>query len=343
MFGETMDNIEKTEKVDWDQDNVEDLKKMKEENQSNTEKLNERDRFFRNDEPNKIKVNDPQETFSDKKNIIHDFVNGKWMDTLPWFEKKIWDKTISVESSENSFHVSVKWNQWWIDIVFDNIPQNAEQKDKNVQFINMKITWDVLDAQSLKYFSPEWVKEFPNGLKSSDNPKDVKNVILWIEKLIMNPEIQAVHGNKDKQKKDEIRQKEDIQKKYEKLDLLLDELKFNPEKNNEELASYLIDSTNFDEWYESYRKILLSLIVLHRHNSFVEIIDKMKNKNQENLQENTQRNADEKTIDDGELIIEFLSNNTSLRNDIVDDEEYLINQAINDVYASGNEITFLQS
>jgi len=343
MFAETMDNIEGTEQVDWILDN-DDLKKKQKQNWSNAEKLGEWDRFFRYDEPDKPVVDDPNDTFSDKKNIIRDFVNGEWMNTLPWFEREIWNKNISVESKKDSFHILVRWDQWWwIDIVFDNIPQNKEQKDKNVQFINMKITWNVLDYESMKHFSPQWAKEFPNGLKSSDNPDDVKNVILWVEKLIMKPEIHSVHGNRDKQIKANIMEKENEERNKESLDILLAQLNFDPEMSNKELALYLMDSINFDEWFETYRKVLLSMIILHRHVSFETMVEKMKDKNQEDLQENTQRNADEKNIDDWELIIEFLSNNTSLRSDIVNSGEYLINQAKNDAYASGDEKNFLQS
>ena len=62
----------------------------------------------------------------------------------------------------------------------------------------------------------------------------------------MNPEIHAVHGQKDKQKKEEIKAQEAQEKKSDDLSVLLAELQFEPKKSNDEIEYYLMNMENFE-------------------------------------------------------------------------------------------------
>lgn len=345
MFSENMEaNGYKKEKPKKLEDK-ELLKEWDKINNRNVSKLDHRHRFLSNDEPNKIEIQEATKTLKDKHQIAKDYVQWEWMQAQPWFTKEVWNKTISVESYPDSFYLSVEWDTW------KEIGIKLEKKteyQKNGKWetkVNMHVTWGTDNYEYMKWFWPEFTSIFPYGLKSSDNPQEVKKAILWLEKLVMNPEIHAVHGQKDKQQKEAIKAEEAQEKRVDDLSVLLAELQFDPKKSNNEIEYYLMDMKNFENngqnWYINYRKLLVSLIILHRHSSFVEIQNHMKNKNIEDLQENTQRNADEKNIDDWELIVEYLSNNPIMEELAIDYSDHLIKLALNSDI-SNDEKLFLQ-
>ena len=268
--------------------------------------INDWIRFLRNDDPNDL--NNQEKEYTLKTALSESFEAGIWQideEKIIWFEKELPDgRKVKISGWDNIFslNISKEHEGWWLEeltIDLSNFKHSENNKSND---------WH---TQNNTNVLPEMVVNGNIRLLDSSiqNADDVIQIVNSIEKNIMRPERENVHGIQDKQ---ERQNKEIREKKQDNYKLLLFELdadmNSNPPRTNEMIAKYIMNSENFDaEWqYLSSRKSFLALCVLLRScNNIQEIKDKVLEDNEVNIQ----KAANTKDKDAWENIIEYLKNN----------------------------------
>ena len=210
---------------------------------------------------------------------------------IPWFERVLPDgRKAKVESWDDTFSLDITkensdWEQEILHIILTNFKKANESKDSTNSMPQISVNWNV--------------KLLDNSLQYTN---DIVKIVNSIEKNVMRLEREDVHWSYQKQ----MEKKEEETKKIDDFHVFLCELKFDPQKNNEEMLIYLTNpNTDFHKNNQDYKEIIIALCRLcGRHNSVIEVIKRLnlwEDKDQDSRQENI------KTFTGEESVIEYLS------------------------------------
>lgn len=333
----------KAEKVDnkvpWknDIDNQNDKK----ENVENKEKLSEQelknieskiskmsDKWFSilQEDPNKISIPNAVDTFKEQFKTVLEASEWKWDKSIPSFEKKYndWNST-RVRSTWQDISFSIWSENKNIQLSFNNILWNEKTKDnpENKPPIELTVLSKNINPQeSLDKILPWMAKNFKNGIHESNDIKYVLDTMEKIDNLIMSPRRQEIHAHAaaNKEKMQKIIDTE--QSGFELFSKYYD--------NEEKIKNYIKgDMIKIDDlWKKTLNKsamfyeeavLYTAIKILQRHNSLQKILKTLEPYKNDN-QEKTQTNADIKSINSWEQIVEFVSNNPNFitkKNEII--------------------------
>ena len=319
--------------------------------------INSRSRFLKNDEPQDM--NPVQHGYTMKEALNEAARTELWgiIDPkIPWYKRTLRDgRNVEVKGWDDTFSITISKGNDTVHIDLSNFKKKKLTENNNINNPNgldnnnekhdnsmpkMKILGDI------KLLDKNLKPEKPNRNVSSIDTwsqYDVAKVVESIDAIIWQ-ERQDVHWNEQKRQNEE---KETESKKREAYDLLLIETWKSFNENppaNEDVATYVQNSNNFTfdkEWqYMSARKTFLaSCILLRSYNNMQSIIEKIIE--QEKI--DTHKNVTIKSIDSWENVAEYLSDNPLDLNFLIDNEEKIINLALNSNDISDEEKTFLQS
>ena len=241
--------------------------------------------------PDKIKLDDSNDTIKDAFNVAKDTVNWKWKDSIPSLSLKI--DNFEMQQLWNKITCTFKSAKWDVNIDISGFDEEIKWEPKNK--LSVEVSWDLKNI-------PELNQLFPNGISSPANIDDMSKLIKLIDTKVKKDRWEA-HGNikKEQEKKEqESKAKADLETTILMLRI----------RENEPLDGFM----NFVmawEWFTpqdwDLRKAVVALWILMRNYWQDEIEDMLKNSYEKDNQEDTQKNSTEKNMLSGEHIINYLS------------------------------------
>lgn len=251
---------------------------------------------FLNEDSNKIKIEDPDNTIREKLKITKDAVNWRGLDSLPWFDTpdfkivQLWDR----------LRCTFKTEKWDVNISISNFAEKKEDWEDD-GWLSINIIWDIKNLEP-----------FPDWIFNPTNPEDAAKLIDLIDQKVQKRK-QDTHNQLNIQKKQaELKKEEEKVKNQDNINATFIMLKIRENEPVEKFLKFVVEWEWFlwDDW--GMRKTVLALWTLMRHYSTNQIEDMLKNPYDDDYQENIQRNAAQKSILSGEPIIEYLSNHMDL-------------------------------
>ena len=259
---------------------------------------------------------------------------------IPWFERTLpnWCKA-KVVCSDDHFSLnitkeSITWKKEYLNINLtdfqdneNNVQNNGQDKKENAM-PKMTITWNIkLLDNNLNW----WMSEKPvwdNINLSIWDQYDIVRILQSIEENVMRFEREEVDAHEDKRQQ---QNKEAIDREQEEYRLLLieisKEMNSEPPETYEKIADYMINSRNFNSGWEylSARRTFLALCIMLQS---VGNINEVKDIILENEETNIQRTANTKNIEWWEHIVEYLQNNPTDLQILIDNKSKIISYVL---------------